>query len=221
MQRKTRDILKVKLRRFAVCVGFGTAMAVPAHAHPHVFIDARAEFRFNTAEELDKIRITWIYDAFTSLTLMAILDLDDDNDTVLSEADRARIVQAQTIWPDDFEGDTYLETAGQSVGFGKPLNGSSDMLDGRIWVSFDLPLLDPLVVTDAVELRLFDPTYYYAYSAIGVGSSNACDAEVRPFEPSAATSGLQAQLVKLSREETPEQENVGRLFADVITLTCN
>lgn len=195
--------------------------ASPARAHPHVFIDATAAFQFNPAGELNAVEITWIYDAFTSLTLIAMLDLDSDNDQILTDADRARIVQAQTIWPDDFAGDTYLETGGQSVPLGRPINGASDMRDGRIAVSFELPLLEPLAVTAPVELRLYDPSYYYSYATTVAGEAHGCAVALEPFEPSAATSGLQAKLMKLSREETPEQENVGRLFADVLRLTCD
>lgn len=49
---------------------------------------------------------------------------------------------------------------------------------------------------------------------------NTCDVEFIPFEPDAAAAALQAQLAALSREETPEQENVGRLFSDVVSLSC-
>jgi len=50
--------------------------------------------------------------------------------------------------------------------------------------------------------------------------SGTCEAEVAPFEPDAAAAALQAQLAALFREETPEQDNVGRLFSDEVSLTC-
>lgn len=44
--------------------------------------------------------------------------------------------------------------------------------------------------------------------------------EVIAFEPSAQLFALQATLMQLAREETPEQGNVGALFADEIVLRC-
>ena len=94
------------------------------------------------------------------------------------------------------------------------------MSDARIEVSFDLPLKSPLMVDKGAELRLYDPTYYYSYTAVSVEPAENCELALRRFEPNQATSGLQVQLARLSREETPEQENVGRLFSDVIELKC-
>lgn len=204
----------------AVCLGL--SWASPALAHPHIFVDARTGFVFNEAGQLSALRIQWTYDAFTSLTLFDILDLDKDNDGALDDADRAAIVAGETEWQDDYKGDTYLEAEGAGVPLAKPLNGSAWLADDRISVAFDLPLQTPLDVTGAVLLRLYDPNYYYAYTVVGLEDTEmgTCIADLRSFEPDAATAELQAQLALLSQEETPEQENVGRLFADEVRLAC-
>lgn len=208
------------LRTWALALYCLASMSAPAAAHPHVFVDAKAGFTLNETGQLSSLKITWIYDAFTSLKLISILDLDQDNDGALSRADLDRIVLGQTVWPDEFEGDTYLESAGRAVALGRPENGRAAMTDARISVSFDLPLSVPLDMSQPAELRLYDPTYYFAYSTIEVSEDDTCTVELIPFESDGATSQLQATLALLSREETPEQENVGRLFADVVRLQC-
>ncbi|MEM9707506.1 MAG: DUF1007 family protein [Pseudomonadota bacterium] len=196
-------------------------LAMPqASAHPHVFIDSKAAFHFDDEGRLSGLRITWVYDPFTSLKLIALLDLDQDNDGVLSESDISLIVKAQTVWPEDFNGDVYLEKFGQPVALGRPINGDADWVTDRISVSFELPLDEPLTSTYGTELRLYDPTYYFAYSATEVEPAENCQIEVKQFKPDQATSNLRKQLAQLSREETPEQDDVGRLFADVIGLQC-
>lgn len=199
------------------------AISMPSSgfAHPHVFIDAKAAMHVDEEGRLGGLRITWVYDAFTSLTLLALLELEEERDGGLSESVLARVVQAQTVWPEDFNGDTYLESAGKPVALGRPVNGAAEMNDGRIAVSFDLPLQEPLGAGEAAELRLYDPTYYYAYSAVDVGASEFCETSLTRFEADDATSDLKAKLSLLSREETPEQDGVGRLFADVISLRCS
>ncbi|EBA02264.1 hypothetical protein RB2150_09724 [Rhodobacterales bacterium HTCC2150] len=41
-----------------------------------------------------------------------------------------------------------------------------------------------------------------------------------PFNPDAQDLDLKAALAKISREETPENDQVGALFADRISVTC-
>lgn len=205
---------------FAGAFATGLGLCGPALAHPHVFIDAKAVYQIDDAGQLQSLRITWIYDAFTSLALIEALALDQDNDGVLSEADLARVVQAQTIWPDHFQGDTYLEIAGQPVPLGRPAAGAADMEDLRISVSFDLPLRQAIAASPEVELRLYDPGYYYAYATLEAMASGPCAATITRFEADQASSALQAQLARLSREETPEQDGIGRRFADIVRLEC-
>ncbi|MEM6385365.1 MAG: DUF1007 family protein [Pseudomonadota bacterium] len=206
---------------FLVAVG-GLMSASPLLAHPHVFVDAQTGFTFNAEGELEALRITWTYDAFTSLTLFDILDLDKDNDGQLDEADRAAIVAGETEWAEGYKGDTYLEQNGEAVALTRPKNGMASYSDDRITVSFDLPLATPLDTMNGAVLKLYDPNYYYAYTVVAMYGDlpSFCTADIKSFRADEATSELQAQLALLSREETPAQEDVGRLFADEVALTC-
>lgn len=199
------------------------ASAGPAMAHPHVFVDARAGFEIREDGQLVSLRITWTYDAFTSLTLFDILDLDKDGDGELDDADRAAIVAGETEWQDGYKGDTYLEKSGVDVPLGRPINGEAWMAEDRITVTFDLPLAAPIEAADDLVLKLYDPNYYYAYTIVGLEkvTEARCSAAVVPFVPDEAAAELQSQLAMLSREEMPEQENVGRLFADQVRLSCD
>lgn len=213
----------MKIWKFGLTVLVGCNLAFSAHAHPHVFIDAIGGFVFDDRQHLSAVRVTWTYDAFTSLVLIDVLDIDRDDDGVLDENDRARIVEAQTIWPDTFEGDTYLEQNGVPVVLTRPENGSASMQDFQISVHFDVPLETPLSDLSELVLRLYDPTYYYAYSTIALetGLPANCATQLVPFEPDDATQQLQLQLASLSRDETPAQAGIGRRFADEVRLICD
>ncbi|MDJ0824190.1 MAG: DUF1007 family protein [Rhodobacter sp.] len=193
-----------------------------ALSHPHVFVDAEAGFTFDEDGRLVSLRVTWTYDAFASLMLFDILDLDKDGDGKLDDADRAIIVAGETDWPEGYEGDIHLETGAAKVALTRPANGSSWMADDRITVAFDLPLDQPLSVAGDYVLRFYDPMYFYAYAVVAVDDSlpDGCSAEIIPFEPDDAAEELLVQLAALSREESPEQEDVGRLFADQVWLKC-
>jgi ABC-type uncharacterized transport system substrate-binding protein len=99
------------------------------------------------------------------------------------------------------------------------------MTGDRISVQFELPLRSPLDLSaGGAILRLYDPTYYYSYSVVRhtdpAAGTNPCHVEIRPFQPSFSTATLQSKLAALSREDIPDQPDVGRLFADEIIVTC-
>lgn len=196
-----------------------------AKAHPHVFVDARTGFIFNSQGQLSALRISWTYDQFTTLILFESLDLDRDGDGLLSDTDRANIVTGETNWSADYKGDVYLEVAGEDRPLGRPENAEARLEDDQVTVAFDLPLAQPAAISGSpTTLRLYDPFFYYAYIILAgteaQGLPASCKAEVVPFEPDAAASALQEQLAALSREDTPEQPNVGRLFSDEVALKC-
>ena len=84
--------------RLPLCCRSRPELRQPCASHPHVFVDARTGFHFDAQGRLTALRITWTYDAFTSLKLFDILDLDKDNDGLLDDADRAAIVAGETEW---------------------------------------------------------------------------------------------------------------------------
>jgi polyphosphate kinase len=198
--------------------------AAEARAHPHVFVDGKVDFLF-AGGRLEAIRVTWVYDAFASLFMLEELGLDADGDGALTEAEKAAIVRDQTEWPEDFEGDSYLSVAGAEAVLGRPRAAEAGLVEGRVVVRFERALAEPAPAEglEAVA-RLYDPTYFFAYFVEEAprieGAPGNCAAHVDPFEADEELAGLQETLAALSREETPERENVGALFADRIVLSC-
>jgi ABC-type uncharacterized transport system substrate-binding protein len=196
------------------------------HAHPHVFVKAKAGFQIDSENHLQALRITWRYDAFTTLVLFDTLDLSSDSDGVLNDDDREKIIAGETQWPPGYNGDVHLTVADAPLDLTKPQNASADMINGEIIVSFDLPLATPTDMTgQRASLRLFDPSYYYAYSTsidAGIQITNTpCEVTDIPFEPDKTEAETLLVLSMLSREETPSEPNIGARFADEILLTCN
>ena len=75
----------------------GVWAADPAVSHPHVFVDTQAGFQFAADGRLEMLRVVWTYDAFTSLTLFEILDLDKDGDGQLNSCLR-RLACLRRSW---------------------------------------------------------------------------------------------------------------------------
>ncbi|MBL3596103.1 DUF1007 family protein [Rhodovulum sulfidophilum] len=197
-----------------------------ALAHPHVFIDASAGFRFDDDGRLAKLRIVWLYDAFTTLNLYVQLGLDADGDGKLDEDDLEKIARGETDWPPDYPGDTYLFQNEAPVALGRPQHGTARMIGDRVEVSFDLPLVRPLAVDgQRTSLKLYDPEYFYAYTlktVLAAGSiPRECRTRLIPFTPDAADAATQKLLASLSVEELPSNPDIGARFADELRLTCD
>ena len=151
---------------FAMCLGGVTK------AHPHVFVDARTGFVFGSDRQLEAIKISWRYDEFTTLVLFETLELDQDQDGQLNDADRVKILEGETNWPQDYKGDIYLEVLGQDYPLGRPKAAAVKLNANQIEVIFDLPLSKPIRVDSSpILLRLYDPFFYFAYTIVSAKAS--------------------------------------------------
>jgi ABC-type uncharacterized transport system substrate-binding protein len=200
--------------------------AGPASPHPHVFVDTKIGFRTDQNGQLTGLFVSWTYDPLTTLFLFEALNLDSDNDGRFTDDDYAAIVRGETEWPEGYVGDLYLEVDGQVYPHLNPTNATAGYENEQISVAFDLPLSKPLALAgQEVALRNYDPSYYYAYAVLEIVDVSplpaTCDTSLNVFEPDAAADQLLATLGRLSREETPEDENIGRLFSDLVVLSCD
>ena len=66
-------------RRIAALLGLIIALLpLPAFAHPHIFIDAKAAITFNDAGQVVSIHNTWVFDQ--AYSAWSIQGLDTNND---------------------------------------------------------------------------------------------------------------------------------------------
>ena len=197
-------------------------LSSPSNAHPHLFIDGTVGFLFRADGRVDGVRITWTYDAFTSLALFQQLDLDADRDGVFDDADRAAIVAHMTDWPAGFDGNVHLDREGRRIALGQPENGEAWHVDYQVSVAFDLPVVEPVDAKSGIRLRLYDPTYYIAYAVTGLEETALprCSASIDPFEADETLRAVQVRLADLPRGQTPEDDDIGALFADEVYLSC-
>ncbi|MEM7527977.1 MAG: DUF1007 family protein [Pseudomonadota bacterium] len=218
-------------RRFLACASVPflvlSTVPLPASAHPHVFIDAGADFEFDDDGRLSAIRVTWILDHFVTLFLLEALGADADRDGALTPEEEARIVADQMNWDEGYEGDSYLDVGGAPTALAGPSSGEAALQDGKLTLRFTRPLEEPVNVPggDAGAIaRIYDPVFFYAYFVTEkpqlMNAPDGCSAEVHPFEPTTELAALQQTLFELDQEEEPEQPEVGRLFADRIVLSC-
>ena len=200
--------------------------AAPALAHPHVFIDGGIDFVFEDSGVLQALEVTWLYDEFETLYILSSYGLSLNRNGGLDEADRLELVRLRSDWPEDFDGSAHLKVDGQGVAMEWPTALDARLVEGRLELTFTRQLAAPLQVRGRdVEVAFYESTYFFDFTLTNApklaGNAGDCVTDVIPFNPDLQLAALQATLAKLSREETPETENVGALFADWIVLTCD
>ena len=204
-----------------------TALALflsPIHvaAHPHVFIDAGVSFIFNDTGELFAVKIEWAYDDLFTLFTLEDLGLDTDGDGIITIDEQKKLVGFDTQWIDGFEGDSYLTFAERKVSLGKPHSSTAMLVDGRLITSHIRKIHLPInMLGGNVALKVYDPTYYSAYTLnLGVEILNreGCIMEQIP-----ADLGKAYDLVENLLYGSTDEDNypaVGQNFADTLTLSC-
>lgn len=208
----------------AASLAFALALAPdPAPAHPHVFIDGGVDFLFDANGLLGALRITWIYDPLTSLFMLE--DLEIDPATELDPDDRRRLAAYQTEWDQGFAGDSYLWEGDRRIALSGPVDASAEVRDGKVAIRFLRDVASPFRPGPATVAKVYDPTYFTAYFVTETpnleGGATGCRARVAPYEPNGPLMSLQQSLLDIGVDETPEDPDVGALFADQVHVTCD
>jgi ABC-type uncharacterized transport system substrate-binding protein len=135
------------------------ATGTAARAHPHVWIDASAEFLFEN-DQITAIHVHWVFDDLFSMTL--IDEFDENHDTRFfgeentNLRDNAFAALAEVSWL------THLRRNEELLSFAGASDFTADVTDDRR-VSYDFKLmlaapLDPK--TDTISLSVYDAEYY-------------------------------------------------------------
>ena len=199
--------------------------ALPALAHPHVFIDTEVEIILNAGGMVDAVRVTWVYDELYTLSIIEDRGFDPDFDGVLDSAEKAALSGFDMVWDEGYPGDTYVLAGETPLGLGGPSDWTADYVDGRL-VSTHMRRVEPPV--DPRDLpfvvQSYDPSYYVSYRIVGTPKvTGGTDCAAMIFEPdlAAADRALEAALEEYYGSDLEgDFPAVGAAYADEVRLTC-
>ncbi len=141
----------------------GLAITMPAVAHPHVWVEARAEIVFDATARVTGIRHTWIFDpAYSAYTTMG-LDTDKDGSPdpdkleELAEANLASLAEANYF--------TAVKVDGSPAALASPSDRQATVADDRLVLRFMLPLESPAMAKE-MTIRIGDPTFFTALTLL-------------------------------------------------------
>lgn len=211
---------------FACVAALVLALAPAAgRAHPHAFIDGGLDFVFDAEGRLTALRVTWIYDLFTSLFLLEDLGITATGTAEMTAEQRRALTASQMTWDPDFAGDSTLRHGGQRIALSRPLQAEADIVDGQAVFRFLRAVETPFRPGPDTVAMAYDPSYFTAYAITAppqlLGPADGCRVRVAPFEPAGMLAALQERLLSLPADAEPDDPDVGALFADRIFVTCD
>lgn len=203
------------------------SLAVPAFAHPHIFIDAKAVVVFNDAGDVVAVRHTWTFDE--AFSAWSIQGLDTNNDGVTSEAELQPLADENMKGLAAYNYYTSMGAPGGTDLTFKPLpNPRLDYADGRTTLNYTVALDKPYHVNGTLEIGIDDPEYYVAITFAGpqaVSLENApagCSAVLNP--PKDLPADLAAKLYALGADVVqlpPDLEAAMRGMQGSIDVKCD
>ena len=201
-----------------------TALAQPAMAHPHAFIDATLTVLVDAENRATGLRIQWVYDPLTTLMILEAQQLDRDFDGQLTPQETQSLQGFDMHWQPGFPGDTYALQANLPLELGPPVEAGASYGDEQI-TSWHLRMFDaPVSLTTPLVVQSYDPEYYTAYTvddALAEGGSG-CTAQVFTPDLSEADIAMQATLEQYGPEVdlAAEFPLVGAAYAEEARVTC-
>lgn len=201
------------------------AMALPLGAHPHVFIDTGLTLAFGPDGQLQRVKVTWIYDAFYSLLITQDMDLDPDGDGVLSQKEQAQLTGFDMQWVDGFNGDLVITNAGQELALSGPHDVTAIFENDQIITTHWRDVAQGQVGA-GYEITPYDASYYTAYEVttpVQITGADQCRSRIAMPDINADLNALRQELFALDMQTRPADAglpDVGAKFATKVVVTC-
>ena len=203
----------------------GAGLAVPAQAHPHIWIDARAEVLFDDGAVVG-IRHHSRFDEYFSA--WAIQGMDADGDGVLTPSELQPLADENINGLDYYSYYTFAgPEGGADYGFAGAVDPSMVYEDGRTTLTFTALFDQAYPVNGTLDIEVGDPEYYSAMTFAGedaVRLENAPEGcTVDSHAPQPIDPVLEEQLWMLGAEVTelpPDLRDAARALANLAVVTC-
>ncbi len=180
--------------------------AVPAAAHPHVFVAAKAEIVFAADGSVQAIRNRWSFDEAYSAYITQGLDKNGDGKLTSDELAELAKINVESL--PDVEFFTAAKLNGRKQEFGTPGEQVMSYDNKVLTLVFTLPLKTPAKAR-SFGIEIGDPTYFVAFSIVDEpdavvtrGAPQGC--VVRVNRPPKLDDATQKRLAEADITATPD-----------------
>lgn len=209
-----------------IAAALTAGLAGAANAHPHVFVESRAEVVFDEAGRLSAVRHVWSFDE--AFTAFAVQGLDENGDGELSREELQPLAQVNVESLAEYDFFTFLHQDGADIAFEPPSEYWLDFYGGRLTLFFTLPLREARVMDASnVELDVFDPNYFVAFEMTQdtpfamVDAPKTCTLDFTPpppLDPQTATT--LAAIPQSERELPPDLVQITETLSNSARIGC-
>ncbi|MEO6396493.1 MAG: DUF1007 family protein, partial [Devosia sp.] len=199
--------------------------AAQAVAHPHIFVDAKANIVFDAVGRVIAIHNSWSFDE--AYSAWSTQGLDTDNDGTITRQELQPLADDNMDGLAEYEYYTYAGEGADTLGFVHGRNATIDFKDGRTTLTFDVSLKEPYRIQRALEIAINDPEYYVAIEFAGasavtlVNAPSGCSVAMEEGHP--MSDELAAELAAIPADVTkipPKLLNALRGVQGAILVNC-
>jgi ABC-type uncharacterized transport system substrate-binding protein len=196
------------------------ALASPAHAHPHVWVTAKAEIVFAPDGRVTGVRHHWTFDeAYTAYVTQG---LDKDGDGKLTPEELQGLADENAASLNEFDYFTVLKARGRPQAFDAPREARMSMATTQVAMSFLLPLKAPVAPSGAVSVEIEDPTFFVYFSlSDGQAAISLANAPQGCVTSIAKAKPLDATMQQILQDEGAIQaQDIGIEYSNRAIIAC-
>ncbi len=203
-----------------------TALALPsvAHAHPHVFAEAKLEVIGDDKGFISELRNVWRFDeVFSSSVLM---DFDKNKNLKLDPEEAATVGNTVKDSLGDYGYYMNISADGKEVKVSPPDTINIVYQGGKLLMFFIVKPAEPLPLKGRIQLGVWDPTFYTSIDfnrdedmTTDGKAFAACKRTIVRPDPDEVLKQNQDKLTAAFFDD-PAGTNMSKLFAIKLELSC-
>ena len=192
-----------------------------ASAHPHAWIDLTSRVLLDGEGRVRALQLDWVFDDYYTV---AIAEAGEKIDQVSTNV-WSSIAERNLSNLAEHDYFTEITFDGELLELGQVSRFEGDLRDGRMWMSFEVPLVNPVDPrAGSISFSVFDPTYYIEIAHLKDDvvtfegeSAEDCLGEIIQPSPSFEQVSLAAALDK----DESAGDDIGKLFAETVVIHCS
>ncbi len=207
-----------------IAVFMMVASAVPALAHPHVWVTVQTKLLFDESGAVTGFRHQWIFDEY--YTAFALQGMDSNGDGEYSAAELQPLARTNVESLRDFDYFTFAELGGDTVPRDDPVDYELVYDGSLLTLHFTLPLAEPVPAKKAGQFSfsVYDPTFFVSFTLaerepvklVG-GAPSGCAPQIADAPAASATTQTLGEAFFDSLDAT---QDWGAQFAQDVSLRC-
>ncbi len=212
----------------SVCVAATLMLlAVPASAHPHVWIEMSSDVVFDTQGMVSAINIEWTFD--DGYAQMALDGLDTDGDGVYSATELEALTRENLESLKDYDYFIHAFVDGKPLRVQAAKDAGQIYSNQRLTLYFSVPLEKPIDPRkNDFYYRIYDPEFFIAMDYVKDEPVTAqgpipagCALDLKPIVTDAQTEQTKQMLSTKGKDWQPSpDEDFGSMFAQPLHVDC-